>query len=89
MCSVIEFACWAGVIALAAAFLLSLCVKWGWLERAQVAAPNDFFEKLLSCKFCCSFWVCAGLALVAASVTGCWALLAAPVCSTLITRELW
>ena len=86
---IIEFACWIAVVALVAAFLLSLAVKWGWLEWLQVHAPNDLFSKLLNCKFCCSFWMSVAVSLTLCVATGQWVLMAVPVCSTIITRELW
>lgn len=89
MVTVIEFACWTGVVALAAAFFLSLAVKWGWLEWAQIHAPNEFLEKLLNCKFCCSWWTGVIISLTLCVMTGHWYLIAVPICSTLITRELW
>ena len=89
MPSIVDFACWVAVVALVSAFLLSLAVKWGWLEWMQVHAPNGVLERLLGCKFCVSFWTGAALSLALAAVTGEWLLLAVPVCSTLLTRELW
>lgn len=90
MCyGIIEFACWMAVIALAAAFLLSLSVKWKWLEWLQVHALNAFLHELFSCKFCCSWWMCVIISIILCVATGQWILLAAPVCSTLIARELW
>lgn len=86
---VIEFVCWIAVVSLAAAFLLGLAVKWGWLEWLQVHAPNDFLAKLFNCKFCCSWWVSVAISLTLCLVTGQWWLLAVPVCSTIIARELW
>lgn len=80
---------YCAVIALVAAFLLSLAVKWGWLEYLQVHAPNDLIHELLTCKFCTSFWVCVGISLFLCMATGHWILLAAPMCTTIITRELW
>ena len=86
---IIEFACWIAVVTLFAAFLLSLSVKWGWLEWLQVHAPNDFFSKLFNCKFCCSFWMSVAISLTLCVATGQWILMALPVCTTVITRELW
>ncbi len=89
MLGIMEFVCWVAVVALVAAFVLGLAVKWGWLEWLQVHAPNDFFAKLLNCKFCCSFWVGLIISLTLLAVTAHWSLLAVPFCSTIITRELW
>ena len=89
MLPIIAFVCWVAVIALVAAFLLSLAVKWGWLEWLQVHAPNAFFEKLFNCKFCCSWWLSVGISLILSIATGQWFIMAAPLCTTVITRELW
>lgn len=86
---IVEFACGVAVVALASAFLLSLMVKWGWLEWLQVHAPNEFIGKLLNCKFCCSWWVGLVASLIVCIVTGMWVLMLAPICSTVITRDLW
>lgn len=86
---VVDFICWVAVVALAAAFLLGLSVKWGWLEWLQVHAPTPFFEKMFNCKFCMSFHVSMIISLTLSVATGQWYLLAVPVCSTVITRELW
>lgn len=89
MCGVIEFVCWVAVVALVAAFLLALAVKWGVMEWLQVHAPNDFFGKMFNCKFCCSWWVSVIISLPLSIVTGMWVLVLVPICSTLIARELW
>lgn len=86
---VIEFVCWIAVVSLAAAFLLGLAVKWGWLEWLQVHATNEFLGKLFNCKFCCSFHVSMIISLTLCVATGQWWLLAVPICSTVIARELW
>ena len=86
---IIEFACWVAVIALAAAFALGLATKWGIIEWLQIHAPNDFFEKMFNCKFCCSFWVGTIISLTLCVVTGVWWLMFAPICTTMITRNLW
>lgn len=85
----LEFICYVAVVALAAAFFLGLAVKWEILEWLQVHAPNEFFERMFNCKFCCSFWVGVVISLTLCVVTGQWTLLAVPICSTVITRELW
>lgn len=89
MLGIIEFVCWVVAVALAAAFLLGLAVKWGWIERLQVHAPNEFFYKLFTCKFCCSFHVSMLICIVLCVCTGKLAILLVPVCSTIIARELW
>lgn len=86
---VIEFICWVAVIALTAAFLLALATKWGWIEWLQVHAPTEWLNKLFSCKFCCSWWVSVLISLILWMAAGQTLLLAVPVCSTIITRELW
>lgn len=87
--SIFDFICWVAVISLVAAFLLSLAVKWGWLEYLQVHAPNDLIHQMLTCKFCTSFWICMAICLILSIATGHWVLMVAPMCSTIITRELW
>ena len=89
MCGIIEFVCWVAVVALTSAFLLGLAVKWQWLEWLQIHAPNALFEKMFNCKFCCSWWVGVIISLSLCVATGQWVLLAVPVCSTVIARELW
>lgn len=89
MCAIIAFACWVAVVALSAAFALSLAVKWQWMEWLQVHAPNEFFEQMFNCKFCMSWWVSVLISLTLCIVTGNWWLLLVPVCSTIIARELW
>ena len=88
-CGITGFICYVAVVALAAAFLLSLMVKWHWLEWLQVHAPNEFFEQMFNCKFCMSWWVSVLISLTLCIVTGNWWLLLVPVCSTIIARELW
>lgn len=89
MLNILNFVCWVAVVALAAAFLLNLAVKWGIMEWLQVHAPNAFFEKLFNCKFCCSFHTAMIISLFLCIGTGQWSLLLVPVCTTVITRELW
>lgn len=86
---IVVFVSWVAVVALLAAFALSLASKWGWLEWLQVNAPNEFFNKLFNCKFCCSWWMGVVISLTLLLATGQWMLLAVPLCSTIITRELW
>ena len=82
------FLAYTVAVALAAAFGLALCRKWGWLEWAQVHSGGLIYEAL-SCHFCLSFWAGVVLSVVAAAVTQNWWLLACPVCSTPITVRLW
>lgn len=79
---------YAVAIALAAAFLLALVRKWGWLEWAQVHSDGLLYEAL-SCHFCLSFWTGFALSIVAAAVTSNWWLLACPIITTPITVRLW
>ena len=85
----IRFLCWVAVVSLAAAFVLALAKKWGWIEWLQVHAPSEFLHRLFSCPFCCSFHAAVVLSVAAAAVTGDWLLLLVPFCSTVITRLLW
>lgn len=86
---VITFFCWVAVVALLTAFVLGLASKWGWLEWAQVHAPSDFLHKLLTCKFCLSFWTGLAISLILCVAAGWGWIAAAPLCSTVIARELW
>lgn len=85
---IVDFLCWVAVVALAAAFLLGLAVKWHWLEWLQVHAPNDFLNKLFSCRFCCSWWVSVVISLLLCIITGNWILMLVPFCSTPIAKLL-
>lgn len=95
----ITFVCWVAVVALSAAFLISLADKWGWREWLQVHADaivskwitrynGDFFNRLFSCNFCCGWWVAVIISLTLLAVTGHWWFIFVPVCSTIITRNL-
>lgn len=84
-----DFLCWMVFVALFAAFLLSLAVKWRILEWMQVHAPCDLINEMLNCKFCTSFWMGVVISLILCVVIGNWWLIAIPTCSTIITRELW
>ena len=53
----LEFAFCVFLVSLAVSFLRTLAIKWGLLEWAQVNSPNPFFDKLLHCDFCQSFWL--------------------------------
>lgn len=77
------------LVALASAFVLSLAVKWGVLEWLQIHAPNEFFSKMLTCKFCTSFWVAVIVSLIGWAIGGMWYMIFAPIFATVIIRELW
>ena len=83
----IQFAFYTAVVALVAAFGLTLLKKWGVVEWVQVHG-NDFFTKMFNCDFCLSFWAGVALAILLAFVTRNPALLLVPFCSTMITRIL-
>lgn len=85
----VTFLCWVAVISMAAAFVLSLMRKWGWIEWAQVHAPSEFIYKLTSCQFCLSFWTAVIFCVSLSLATGWWWMLAVPVCSTPLTIRLW
>ncbi len=76
------------VIALAVAFGLALVRKWGWLEWMQVHS-NGFFNKLLNCHFCTTFWACFGVTAVVFAITTWLPLLACPILATPIAVRLW
>ena len=71
------------VVALVAAFGLTLLRKW----QVQVHG-NEFFAKMFNCDFCLSFWAGVALAILLAFITGNPTLLLVPFCSTMITRFL-
>ena len=75
------------VVALVAAFGLTLLRKWGVVEWVQVHG-NDFFNKMFRCDFCLSWWAGVALAILLAIITGNPWLLLVPFCSTMITRKL-
>lgn len=75
------------IVALIAAFVLTLLRKWGVIEWVQVHG-NEFFAKMFNCDFCLSFWAGVALAILLAFITGNPALLLVPFCSTMITRYL-
>lgn len=83
----IQFAFYTAVVALVAAFGLTLLKKRGCVEWVQVHG-NEFFAKMFHCDFCLSFWAGVALAILLAFVTGNPALLLVPFCSTMITRIL-
>lgn len=84
---IIQFVCWCVVVALLAAWMLTLAGKWGWREWLQVHAPCDFLYKLFSCDFCCSWWLGCFISLTLFVITGRWEMLVIPTISTMITRR--
>lgn len=89
MFCIIEFVAWVVAVATSTAFVLGLLVKWHILDWLQLHAPNDLVNELLRCKFCCSFHVSVIISLTLLVATGYWPILLAPVCATVIARELW
>lgn len=75
------------VVALLAAFLLTLLRKWGVIEWVQVHG-NEFFAKMFNCDFCLSWWTCVLISLIAFVLTGNTVFLGVPFCSTMITWGL-
>lgn len=75
------------LVALAAAWVVSLMVKWGIVEDMQVHG-SDIISRMASCDFCLSWWACVVVSVVTALVCGDWVVLLAPVFSTPITRRL-
>lgn len=95
----IEFICWIAIVALLAAWIITLADKWGIREWLQVHADaivnkilprydSDFFNRLFSCNFCCGWWVAVIISLTLFVITEQWPMLAIPLCSTPITRKL-
>lgn len=75
------------LVALLAAFLLTLLRKWGVIEWVQVHG-NEFFAKMFNCDFCLSWWACVLISLIAFVLTGNTVFFGVPFCSTMITRGL-
>lgn len=86
---IVQFVCWCIVVALLAAWLLTLADKWGLREWLQVHAPTDFLYKLFICNFCCSWWVCVAISVFLSVVIGHWEILAVSPISTMITRKYY
>lgn len=82
-----EFLFYTVVVALVAAFSLSLLRKWRVIEWVQVHG-NDFFAKMFNCDFCLSFWSGLALSILCVFISGNPTLLLVPICSTMITRRL-
>ena len=82
-----EFLFYTVVVALVAAFGLSLLRKWRVIEWVQVHG-NDFFAKMFNCDFCLSFWSGLALSILCVFISGNPVLLLVPFCSTMITRRL-
>lgn len=93
---IINFICWVAVVALLAAWIITLADKWQIREWLQVHADaivnkmlprydGDFFNRLFTCNFCCGWWVAVIISLTLLVVTGEWSMLAVPFCSTIIT----
>lgn len=78
---------YAAFSALLAAFYLSLMIKWGWIEYAQVHG-NDLVHKLASCYFCLSFWMNCLITAILMIVTLDPYLVVIPFISTPITKNL-
>ena len=74
-------------VALLAAFILSLLIKWEVVEWLQVHG-SDLISKMANCDFCLSFWICVAVSAVMMLLTGAWWLVAVPVMATPITRRL-
>ena len=75
-------------VALAAAFCLALVRKWGWLEWMQVHS-NGFFNQLLNCHFCTTFWATFLITAAAVCVVQWWPLCFCPILATTIAVRLW
>lgn len=73
------------VVALLAAFILTLLRKWGVIEWCQVHG-NDFFAKMCNCNYCLSWWACVLICIIAYVLTGDPKYLGVPFCATMITR---
>lgn len=84
---IMRFAAVAVLVALCAAFLLTLAGKLGVLEWIQ-AHGCRLLSEMARCGFCLSFWAGLALSAVLLCVTGDWLMLTIPVFSAPITRML-
>lgn len=75
------------VVALIAAFVLTLARKWGVIEHAQIHG-TDFVSRLFSCDFCLSWWVCLFISITWYIATGDMTYLGVPFAAPMITRAL-
>lgn len=75
------------IVSCVTAWLLTLAKKWGVIEWAAVHS-NAFFNKMLNCDFCLSWWTAWLLTAVLLCVTGDVRTLVVPFVSTCITRRL-
>ena len=73
------------IVAMLAAFVVTLAKKWGLVEYMQVHG-NDLFSRMANCDFCLSFWASWLVALPLFCFTGNVYFLVAPFCSTMICR---
>lgn len=75
------------IVALIAAFIITLSKKLGIVEHVQVHG-SEFFAEMFNCDFCLSWWTSVAVALVFCVGTGNAMLLVVPFCSTMICRFL-
>ena len=75
------------IVSGAAAWLLTLAHKWRLIEWAAVHS-NAFFNEMLNCDFCLSWWTAWVLVIALFCVTGDYQLAIVPFVSTCITRRL-
>lgn len=78
MTTMLDFVIYVVLVALGVKFLLTLSEKWGIREWLQLHAPNEFFHKLFSCDFCCSWWLGVGICIVLAILVD-WRLIFVPI----------
>lgn len=85
---IVDFVCWVAVISMVTAFVLSLMVKWKWLEWMQVHAPSDFIHKLLMCNFCLSFHISIVISIIVAIFVSWECILIPPLSCVIVSRIL-
>lgn len=86
----VEYASLAVLLAGLTAWMLGVAGKTGALEWAQMHAPCDLIYKMLTCRFCTTFWTGMLLALAFFVVLGFRPeLLALPFFSTQFAKNLW
>lgn len=79
------------VVALLAAFLISLLGKSGLREKMRNCFDNNkitIIADMLDCDFCISFWTCVVISSLCSFITNDYSFIIVPFCATPITRYL-
>lgn len=75
------------LVALVAAFIITLARKRGMIEYMQVHG-NDFLSEMAGCDFCLSWWAGVCLSAVTVLYTGDAIYMSVPFFSTMITKKI-